>query len=124
MAKRGNGNRNSERIWRNYEIVDIETGEIVKQINNKDYITINYEINEKSEKYVERGYLKVRKIITTRRFVKELLNRLENLIIKREKTTQAWINEEPLSKLSIELTEDLVHLTEEIMAIKLILTKI
>lgn len=55
---------------------------------------------------------------------KELLNRLENLIIKREKTTQAWINEEPLSKLSIELTEDLVHLTEEIMAIKLILTKI
>ena len=53
-----------EKIWRIYEVVDIETGELIntKLYEKKEYITINTEKTIKDEKYY--------KVETTRRYIK------------------------------------------------------
>lgn len=53
-----------EKIWRIYEVVDIETGELIntKLYEKKEYITINTEKTIKDEKYY--------KVETTRRYIR------------------------------------------------------
>lgn len=53
-----------EKIWRIYEVIDIDTGEIMntKHYDKKNYLTIKIEKNE----YKDKGY----KIEVTRRIVK------------------------------------------------------
>jgi hypothetical protein len=50
------------KIYRIYEVIDSETGELLKKENRKNYITINTEVSKKKEN----GYT----IETTRRIVK------------------------------------------------------
>lgn len=50
------------KVWRIYEVVDIDTGELLKKDQRKNYITIKTEVT----KTEENGY----KIETTRRIVK------------------------------------------------------
>lgn len=59
-----------KKFYRTYNIVDIDTGEIIKKINNKEYKTVNTEITYKNEQYEENGRIKTRTIQNTYRYVK------------------------------------------------------
>lgn len=51
-----------EKVWRIYEVIDSETGELLKKEDRKNYITINTEVS----KTKQNGYT----IETTKRIVK------------------------------------------------------
>jgi hypothetical protein len=51
-----------KKIYRTYLIIDIDTGEIYKKVNNKEFETIK---NEKTKKYTKDGIIE-----ETRRIVK------------------------------------------------------